>query len=559
MPKIVEYESNLAERGLNEAPLTTGLEYLERAGLRVVGMAREEGDAVDKLGGVAQGIYNEYEKHKSFEEISGSSATWAQLQGQQTEEWNDMLKQGTASDPDKVQSFNKKYSDLYTKWGDSFSTDAGKEYGLHRIEAAQEHWTNKMMADKSVVDGAKAVTDFHKELAAGSQQAYGDPTSSGLVISNLEASMELRIQQSNMTGEEAAKFREHSEDQIHQVAQAAGLAAADTGNADWRKMMPAEAMAKLTGHDVDFLNTRAREAQTRVTTQAKAQDELLTKQLQENFNTAVTTSQAQNITYGADGTPRVNPKAWDDLRKLQDQAAISQGRIKPEAAQNYERYLHTLTEDASKGIRAVTDPAVYTRLQQNITSADADVQIQTARVNHQLSDEDTRSLTALQKSIQDDPSMKAMVQDKNNFIKRMTPFVMPSAANGTGIVVPQESGRMYEFQRMVENTINNAHASGMSWSDANKTYLDPASPQYLGRAAIVSPYTTNTKEGLDQMMKNSLGDETVPSSPLNAPNLPAAAAVTGTPAPAAPLAGGVNQRKQGESPSDYLRRMNGGR
>lgn len=390
MPEIAQYTSEMAQRGLNTNPVREGVYSLERSANRVEENYHEAGRSIAEIGRPGQQLYNEYEKHKTFDEVSKNSANWADLQGQQTEEWNGMLKDGSANDPDKIKAFQEKYSDAYTKFGDSFSTDAGKEYALHRVEAAQDHWINKMAADKSVLDATNSVTNFNTTLAANSRRAYNDPSSAGAAIADTEAMIDGVVQHSNMTAEQSARFREHAEGELKNVAKAGAMSMAEGNPQAWidRKGIDPELMRHLSGEDLNALDNRARIAQRLNTEQQKAD---VTQQRQMEMDAAKQAStKMMTDMIQPDGSVIAGKDYFTNLKKFGD---LPGAQRDPGLVKSMYELGRQVNEDAAKEIKPVTDQTVYTKLAGGLYGGTTTLQqINMARVNHQLSDHDWTSL-----------------------------------------------------------------------------------------------------------------------------------------------------------------------
>lgn len=145
-------------------------------GNRVAGAARDSLEVV-----------KDYEDHR---EISAGAASFAQMQSNLTDQWNQVAKHSDPNDPSVAAKFRETVLEPALKQFQSgFNTDASQKFAEQKIDALRQHMFEKTAADMSTLAGVAVHKNLTDSTTAMSNTAITDPSSVPNLLAGVDHSI----------------------------------------------------------------------------------------------------------------------------------------------------------------------------------------------------------------------------------------------------------------------------------------------------------------------------------------------------------------------------------
>jgi hypothetical protein len=160
----------------------------ESLGSYVGGAYREAGS---KIGGGITAAGDSYVNFMDHKEISHGAATFAEMQDNLTNKWNDFAKNSDPNDPSVAAKFRETVLqpalDNFT--GGGFTTEKSQQWAEGHAAALREHMFQKTSADMSTLAGVAVRQNVQKAAAHMSNTALNDPSSVPFLLESVDHSV----------------------------------------------------------------------------------------------------------------------------------------------------------------------------------------------------------------------------------------------------------------------------------------------------------------------------------------------------------------------------------
>ena len=397
MPQIAEVTA--PSDIINPSAMNRGEEALAQSG-RIASMyGRESESNLRQAGEQVKQVADVYDQHLTMEQVSNGSTTAMKMEMDMNNEWNGMLKDGSAETPANVQAFQQKWTQQRQQWMDSFSTTHGKEWALNHTERWSESWQHKLVSDVSTLAGQRVVQNDNTMVTLGSHNAYEDPSSTSRYIQDYKSSLDMTLNDPNIGGKEAAVIRTHAEEQVGKIAYAGGLSAASKGG-NWR-MAIGDAGQYVTGEQAAQLDRMVSTAGERQKTEMRATIQDQKRGVEAQIDDGLNKAFAKDVITSPDGTTTISPDYFKNIQNLGNLAMQNPGLgVDPAKLRSAYNWGQAEVKRAAEGTPSITDQPTKDALLKNIGAPNAEVSILQAATKGQLSSKDTTQMRELAKAIQ---------------------------------------------------------------------------------------------------------------------------------------------------------------
>lgn len=232
MPRIQTFEAPQ----LDIRPSEIGVESFAAAGRRgaaffnqAAGAEAESGARMGRV--IGQGIADigsaavAYEDHR---EISHGAATFAQLQDDLTNQWNNLAKNSDPNDPSVASKFRETVLEpALEKFQGGFNTERSQQFAEQKIESLRQHFFQKTAADMSTLAGIAVKNNVQNSATHMSNTAIQDPSAVPFLLDNVDHSVSGMVDSSpNLKGPDAARAKmEISQDTKRAIVHAGAVGA----------------------------------------------------------------------------------------------------------------------------------------------------------------------------------------------------------------------------------------------------------------------------------------------------------------------------------------------
>jgi hypothetical protein len=423
MPQIKQFEAP----ALGLQPTEIGVEATAQAANRigrfynqVAGAKKEVGDeaargfssAIKDAGQVAV----EYAEHK---EISHGAATFAQLNDNLTNVWNDTAKKADPNDPTVAEKFNEGVLEpALEQYRKGFLTEGGQKFAEARIEALRNHMFTKTAADMSSL-AADAVSVNMKQTANSlSNTAMQDPSSVPHLLDSTDALVGGMVDSSpNIKGTAASKAKLELTQKMKESIVKAGV----IGTIDKTGTIPKWAYEDRFSGYIDGAEIKQFEkyAQAQQRANLLTQKQLVQFQKQEQADSAhssLSKNFTDSVSFDENGKVTIKPQFFKNVMEIEKQypgAATERAKAMINWGQSEQR---------EKRETIITDKATHASLYDGLFRTDnptSDVDILKAAADKKLDAHDTSVLMNLSKALEEQPLKGPLYQGTMAAVKNI--------------------------------------------------------------------------------------------------------------------------------------------
>lgn len=480
-----------------------------------------------------------YDKIKTQQDMSAGLAHSSQMLSDDTAAWNVVRNNADPNDHTVAQKFMAGIEPQFQQFIDGFSTQEGKMWATEHVAQLRQHFTEKTMADQSLMAGEATVQNL-KTLASGlSNTVMQDHTALPMALGTVDAAISAMVDNNpSIDPAYAAKLHTEIRENLRQEIVHGGFVgmARDNPIAAMQAIADGYGKGDLDATQRDHLFSYAQEVKRAKDADLRAQMAMTKEQQKDDFNSQRVALQMSM--FQPDGSMVVPPGFHQKLLAL---AAHPGAKFEPGAIEALENAAATSTKASIEGTYQRTNQQTWSNLTSRIgipegqpgslTHADVD----RAFAANQLSTPDYRFLHGAIESAHNDPVTHQAITQLNQALERVKPLVGKSNMFGQ----LDQSG-VANFAALHYDTVQRYSqlvSSGMSPTEAEKVLEDPRDPR--GIMHHLSQYQTTNKQGL-QNIHNRVSNAGGPY------NTPPANGFTG-----------VTPRQPGESIAAYEARTGG--
>lgn len=542
MPAIRSYENQVSLKD------TLNPQTAVNAGNALLQASRVAADAAEtkgKIGGViGEGIKDLGETYQDFraqQEISHGLATNSQIFANTTESWNNTAKNADPNDPATAEKWREEELEpVLQAWASGFETKRGKAWAEAQVGSVRNHFYEKTAADQATMAGSAAVKNLRTFIDNATRTVQGDPSTTTLMLGTVGTALDATLAANpNLTVGQQTQIRDELEPAWKkEVTLAAGQSIA-RGNPELAQKMIADGTLpgnehldagdreKLFGFAATIKNAQDADAKAAAVAARKAQEDDFDKKA-----TAIAATM-----YNPDGTLSIKAGTFQALTDLSQHPGAKRADI--QALQNA---MASATTDAINGTYRFSDPATYQSLASRIgVPKGSPNALQAAEVDKaytKLAPSDYRYLRQAAVSEAEgsgaDPADKASTAALNAALERVKPLITKS----TMFRIDQSGVANYDaFYYDTHQRFAALKAQGKTPAEAAAILTDPRNPEGIQNS--MAPYQTNNKQAMANLRART--------SQAGGPTGPTRVQV-----PAG------QERKPGETPEAYLKRMAAG-
>lgn len=510
MPTIRQFDAgNLALR-----PSETGVEATAQAGRLIgrfynqaAGATEQVGSATKQLGsetaqtGVnfARGIEGDIKavgdavvQYAEHREISHGAASFAELNDQLTQSWNDAAKKADPNDPTVAAKWRDQVlTPALENYRQGFLTEGGQKFAEARIDSLRQHLFEKSAADMSSLAGDAVAVNVHKTANSLSNTAMNDPSSVSHLLQSTDDLVGGMVDSSpNIKGATAAKVKIELSEKMKEDIVKSGAIGAIQKAADpeaeaqkWGAQYP----QYINGAELKMLAANARQ-QIHARHADATYQRILENQAAEKRSDAAETGYLQNL-YSDDPQQQA---------KVSAAAVVNDPNL---TRTSKERMVGIINREFKPETDAKISAASSTTLFRKITDPDADPNAtRAAIIAARAKDPGTpgsinkADFADLMKNLDDikTPQGMAVAQDRNEFFKRYAGTIDGYLAQyGIHSALGQQKMYLAEKDAIAQERIIKAKGE-----DPRSLY-EPSSPNFFGRPENIARYHITMQQGLD--------------------------------------------------------------
>lgn len=498
MPNIPEYESTMAQRGLE--PSDRGTQAFAMEGRRVGAFYHQIGE---DIGGTIKTLGDEYEQHVTTQQVSQGYKTASDLSYGLNEDLKQKLKNADPNDPNVIPEWRAQVMEpAIQKFQESFTTQRSKAWGMAQADDMRRELTRSALGYQSTVAAYASKANVDTAIQQDSALVYDNPAFLPMAVQRAQSTIEETIANSpHMSPDTAAQLREEGPKEIAgKLGMSAAKGQIDRDPTSWdkpevrsiyEKMLSGEQMDQLDG-----LATRTVEAKVRAQEALDAQQR---KQQIDQVDTALNQVR-QGIHYGADGSVTVDPSIFDNLLKIS--TTLPGAKYRQSEIQAVADLARRFTTEAPK---VKDDPATASYFNNLIgTPQLKQVDIDNAVAHGMLSPETAENLRRSAEDYDKRPGSDIAREAMKNFYTTMKPRFGAQDILG----MPKSPDAIYRYNSLIQLTENTYTSfvvrGGHSPEEFVDRFLDQKSPDYLGnptmllgRNILLSPKEEARRERLE--------------------------------------------------------------
>jgi len=561
MPQIKQYDAPDLGLRPTEAGISATAAAARRIGAEYSDIAASKAATGHAIGSAISTAGEVGVKYLDHQQISQGANAFANLTNAKSKQWDDIAKNADPNDPTVAQRFlTENLEPDLEKFKSSFITENSQRWAETRADSLRTHMFSKTSADMATMAGQAAVINSRRTINGLSSTVTGDPSSLDFALKTLEGSTDAIVGSSpNLTGAAAGKVRsdllQRGKEEI--VKSAAMGYIQKTGEVPPWATDPKYA-PYIDGTDLKQLAQAAKYYQRLSQSEDRAARVTREYDVKLDFHRKINELEAE-ATPKNEGEPPTLPKdAWNRIRQLSthEGAELEPGRLKS-TIQRFETLANRLNKP--EPLAAMSHSTTVDLLRQMRTPDDT--RINTLDPIYKAYDEgklNNADFGFLKREFNEmrTPEGEPITRTKKDFFSAVGPSIDKSNPLQGKL---DQSGKMqlYRMEWDINKKINEYRQQNKNPFDL----FDPSKPDYVGRPDALVPYKTPLSESTKSIVQ-SLKDLGRFTSPRGQEAAPAAPAAPAEPAPAAepkpvptkPIKD-WSLRKPGESPADYMKRM----
>lgn len=336
MPNIRGYD---APQDIGLRPTEVGIDATARAAQRIEASYSDAASAIRDVGNRAASTIRDVGdvavKYVTHQEVSHGAATFAQLQADLTDKWNQTLKGADPNDTSVAGRFNEEVMQpAMERFTSSFNTEGGQNFAMAQANALRMHMFNKTAGDMSTLAGEAVAVNVHKMTNAWTNTARSDPTSTQHLLDTADSSVDAVISSSpGLTGPAAAKVRGEVLQKTKEAIVKAGAIGAIESAADPEKAAATFAERYpdfINGQEIDQLAKAAKYYKRLDVSEARNARVMGDYEAKNQFHQAANELELSTIPQNPMERPTLPANYWQKIRELGKMpgAALEPGRIK---------------------------------------------------------------------------------------------------------------------------------------------------------------------------------------------------------------------------------------
>jgi hypothetical protein len=543
MPNIRTYEA--PQLGIQ--PSEQGVQAATGAGNRIGRFYNQVAAGTEEVGnqtarGVSSAVRDVGEqivKYAEHREIGLGAATYATLNNNLSQKWDDISKTADPNDPTVATKYRDEVVEpALEKFRDGFLTEGGQRFAEARIDSMRNHFFTKTTADMSSLAAQAVLVNQRQTENAFSNTASTDPSSVPSLIGQVDGIVGDLVNSSpNLRGADAAKARmqltQRMKEKIIEAGAVGAVARSNNPEAtakEWGERFP----EFISGDKLKMLSQNARQQIRAARTDAAYADHLREKDAQRASD-----AQEQDI-----------------LKRLysddpQQQSSVSTRSIVNDPLLNRqakERMIGVVNRELKPETAAQVSASTTNTILDRIRRPEGDPQrisdlnpIYDEFIAGKLTKTDFKFLR--DELVQSRTPEGARLGDRKSELIKAVSGAITNSNPIQGKLDPSGDQNKYRFTVDLDAEIAAYRKAGRNPYDL----LDPAKPDYFARPENLSRYQTSLQESIRNATRRIKG---VQSKNITG----AGVTVTGVevkdmPPPKVP------QRNPGESAADYLKRI----
>lgn len=508
MPKLVEYESPLADKGLTISD--KGVNAVEQSAQFGISAARSEaadlrqsgqdlGGAVRSVGGVAAQAYQQFVVQP---EISRAAKDASSLQFDLTNKWNTALRTADPNDAGVAQRFREQVlepalEDFTSKYD---TTADGRKFAESQANNFRAHMLDKQTVDMSNQAANALTVNLDKTANNLTNMVRADPTSFDHALQTFKGSVDALVGSSTfLSGDAANKIRTTiTQKAASELAKAAILGTAERSPKDAQALLDSGKFNDLVdGNEMSsMIKTFTRMQRTDLLFN-QAQEDRAKKQLsldtRNDYEASIFTNHGDGVSL---------QKIWTDPKLLpQDRehlTSVMKGFMKPEAQARVDQVTRA---DLYRRIIS-DDPSEHMTSTQPISQAFADNKLTPNSYNFLMKEfTDSRSSDGQRFT----PALSRFFSNMRESITKSNPLL--------GRADPTGNLQLDQYQNFVNQQLSEARKRGESPWD----YITPGNPKYLGRPEVLQSFQKSLTESINDSAKRITGNAPGKNTNLTAP------------------------------------------
>jgi hypothetical protein len=497
VPQIKEYLQKTASPGPVDNRRVTGEDLgavVSKSLANLGGEIRNFGDALDKK--------------QTQDEVTDASVKLSQLHADFTLSLNDQIQKGEVNVEDSLQKFDDKAAEITG----SYQTGGGQDFANKSIANLRSNFQVGFVSAKVQASGQKAVESYTESQRNFTSSLMNDPSSYAATKEMHAGFIDALVANGSLPEKAAEKLRQQGGEEL-----------AKSAVRGWMELDPADAKEQLRKGTWD---TEIK-GDTKKQLLGEADQHINAKRIEESRveSEADKAKKQQNIA--------VQNTFLAKMSKGQlSTKEILASPLEPFGSGSKEQFLKMIEQDSKDGGKIKTDPGVYADTFRRIHLPDGD--------KNKIADENYLN-TLLGKGLTLDniKQLRSEVQGKgteageyeSTMKSQLFDYAKAKLTKSNplmGIKDPDGEQNLSRFYQYFQD----AYSAGKQKGKSARELLDPDSPDYVGK--IVPQFMKSPAEIMKAQMESLRGTkpQTVPVNP-------------------------ERQRKPGESPGDYLKRMGG--
>lgn len=500
MPQLKEYTSEKALQGLNEQPLTAGIEHMTTSARFVIAGASAESRAIHQLGEVGQHVYDDVKMYNDSQAELGFTNDLMNLEINQQQTQSDFFKTPDAMDPAKLDQFRAqqhqqvqdmlgKYSGYDPRLQERFTRDVG-EYQLRNYhqqvtelsEVAAAHTVGALdgldrKAAKLSAVGAKSGDLTQLDSALEYQQRAYEAAKKNPALSPVSAAMideHLAAKQRNTVIAAAETYIQNSP-QLNKDAAQSEIEKLFGPNSKYYEILGPEGYNALRHGAMAEASWRSTTGNSQIEAQAREAHDYVQQGM----------SKILNSLYDDKGNMRLPPDAWKQARALWDDPKGTYrdkaGKLLHASTREDVEALTNALQKAAKGEEGQTDKATFFRLENDYSNNNLTMKDLMANSKNLKVEDMKYFINKLQN--RNNPAEKMLDQGWTSLFRMAQNSIAPPGAND---IKQQE---FYNWQNDARQRLDLARRDPkMTPEMIYDKYLNARSPDYLGSRDILHRY-----------------------------------------------------------------------
>lgn len=526
MPRIREYVSEAAQRGIDTRPLEQAGQAAAQGGYYQANFIRQGAEGFGRgLAAVGQAV----ETYNEQNEMSALAADMSTLHAELNVAWNEAAQKADGSDPHMADNFMEQVNQKLDALSEKYTTQKAQRTFTTARAGIWSDLYQKVHTDQSKLAGSNAINSVFTFKNNMSNALRNDPSGWENALGLTDVTLGGLVSSFGLGADDAMKLTRDVKKELA-VSTFYGIADRDP-EAAREALRTGKFSEYITGGEAKELENYANHVDRQNAAQANAADVQQRREAKQLADADAAEISASVI--GEDGTMSVPQDFYKRIREYATQhAGVAGVDSKVRALSDLGR---RITKELASGVPAVTDPATFEDMRRRMELPASDpnslqlTELDRARADGRLSDRDYRNIRTYLVDAGKNPQRTADQKVFNRWAGSLKGFFDKSSAMRVDAIGKQ---RFFEFSQAMQERFDAGRAANIPANDL----LSPASKDYIGKdLAQFQISKEQQRAAFRQMIQGTV-------QPLTPAQVP-----TEVPSP----------RQPGESAADYLRRIGG--